>query len=497
MIGITTGIVLIVWAFFRNRVAFVALCFLLIGFLWRLVAAAYLDLAGPLYSNEVEMMVGGDTLAANMFGAYISLTVGTMLFLFRPGYLPNMLANMKTKSTNSLGFSLGDLAFYISAIFISILFIELIRSNVIPLFDCIERYDYLNSYAGYSHKFLFKYGSLIVLQFGVFTVYPRLLGSNYDWRFIALLAVLYLYFLLTGNRFSAFYSSILFYITPFSLVLILKAGLGKNLQDSFKSPPARKGWLVGLIVAGGLIVVLSLMNSYGNVRQNESTACNKKELVANKKELLANGTSFWLTSSFKGIYDRLSAPEVQKSFSQRVLVQPIQVYFLTSFRVIDQGDWDPGAARSFIFDPERASYGNRSIRFLMNRTLMKDRASYLESVGNQFAGGYPEVLLELAGSWGTLICVVALALVTGLLLRFWMVSLLRGYFLTAFFAAYVYYAFAVMYTGGMLNFLIVWTFWSKVALLVVFSWLEPYCDKKGVRLLPWRLSKLTELIRRH
>jgi hypothetical protein len=45
-----------------------------------------------------------------------------------------------------------------------------------------------------------------------------------------------------------------------------------------------------------------------------------------------------------------------------------------------------------------------------------------------------------------------------------------------------------MYVGGMLNFLIVWTFWAKVSLLVLFAWLEPYLERKGIQLLPWRMK---------
>jgi hypothetical protein len=132
----------------------------------------------------------------------------------------------------------------------------------------------------------------------------------------------------------------------------------------------------------------------------------------------------------------------------------------------------------------------------MKRTLPNERSLYLESVGNQFAGGYPEVLLELVGPWGALPLVILLAAITSWLLRFWALSVLRGYFLTAFFAAYVYYAFVVMYVGGMLNFLVVWTFWTKVVLLIMFSWLEPYCNQKGLHLTPWSIDGLVRSIKR-
>jgi hypothetical protein len=155
------------------------------------------------------------------------------------------------------------------------------------------------------------------------------------------------------------------------------------------------------------------------------------------------------------------------------------MWFMTWDRVVESHDRDPAGAFDFVFDRDNAREGNRSIQYLMSRTLPTERAAYLRSVGNQFAGGYPEILYELLGPMYAWLAIALFAAVTALLLRHWLLSALRGHFLTAFFAAYVYYAFFVMYIGGMLNFLIAPTFWAKIAFLVFFSWYELRRSNQG------------------
>ena len=59
--------------------------------------------------------------------------------------------------------------------------------------------------------------------------------------------------------------------------------------------------------------------------------------------------------------------------------------------------------------------------------------------------------------------------------------------LTAFFALYVYYAATLLYIGGMLNFLTVWTFWVKLGAFGVVLWLERSLAAVNLPLLPWLL----------
>jgi hypothetical protein len=488
MIASLLGLLMVAWFIVRRPLGAFALIFLLFTLIWRLGAAGYLDAMGPLYSYEADRMVGSG-IAAEFFSMAIILTIAVMAYIFRPDYFAGKVSSaLRLSTASSKGFSLGDGVFWLSALYVIGLFADMLLRGAIPLFDCMERYEYLSDYAGPLHLALFEYGPLIALQLGTFCVYPRLRWGSYDYRFILLLALLIFYNALTGSRFSAFYSLSLFFITPFSLVLALK--LYGDL------PPRRKRTsLVGRLLDHSLffaslgvvlvgIVSFTLVHSYANVRAEggcndaprnfEATPTPTNALMAQKR---AESLRRFLDT--QGTLARFLDPKTLFRIEQRILVQPIHMWFMTWDRVVESHDRDPAGAFDFVFDRDKAREGNRSIQYLMSRTLPTERATYLRSVGNQFGGGYPEILYELLGPMYAWLAIALFAAVTALLVRHWLLSALRGHFLTAFFAAYVYYAFFVMYIGGMLNFLIVPTFWAKIAFLVFFSWYELRRSNQG------------------
>jgi hypothetical protein len=102
-------------------------------------------------------------------------------------------------------FSLPDLAFLAAALFVGALVLELLASGPIPLFAGIERFDYTRLYGGPLHRRLLEWGPMLALQLGIFFAVPLLHDRPADRRFLALLAVLILYRLLAGHRFSSLY----------------------------------------------------------------------------------------------------------------------------------------------------------------------------------------------------------------------------------------------------------------------------------------------------
>ena len=154
------------------------------------------------------------------------------------------------------------------------------------------------------------------------------------------------------------------------------------------------------------------------------------------------------------------------------------MYFLSFQRVVLEQKPRFREAFAFIFDANKVFEGNRSIRFLMNQNLSNERALFLEKIHNQFGGGYPEILIELFGIWGMWPAIILFAYITGLLIRKLIFSLRDQYFLSSFFIIYVFYAFFNFYVGGMLNFLIAWTFWLKFLAMVLALKFEPYLVAK-------------------
>lgn len=491
MITVGIALLLVAWLIRHRPIAAAGFAFLLISFVWRLIAVAYMGITSPVYSKEAEIIVTTDGLSVTAFGAAILLTVLALAWVFRPQLMDAKLDTVPLPAPTTSFWRLGNIVFLLSTLFVVALYVDLARIGIIPVLSCMERYEYTNLYAGLFHQVLYKYGSLIALQMGTFAVYPRLQGRPYDSRFLILVAAILVYGALTGNRFSLFYSFTLFFLTPLSLLLAMHvrarlrplATTTGRMHRWLTSP-----WLLSAVAAALLtLIIVTLLNSYANVRSNDSVcrsvASTYTSQAAQQQQL---PSQFALTQITEGWLGRIMTPETIEHIGQRILVQPVYVWFATWDRVVTKADFDPRAAFDFVFDNAEKRNGNRSIRYLMNRMLPPKRAAYLESVGNQFAGGFPGILLELFGPWLTWLPIIGFALITAWLLRAWMLAALNGHFITAFFAAYVYYAFVVMYIGGMLNFLIVGTFWAKITLFAFFAWYEPRRQRQGRPLLSCR-----------
>lgn len=69
------------------------------------------------------------------------------------------------------------------------------------------------------------------------------------------------------------------------------------------------------------------------------------------------------------------------------------------------------------------------MQLLMMKNLALDRAAELLDMGQQYTGGFPEVLFELLGPW--------------------------------------FARFSLLLVSGILNFLVAWTFWLKCSMLAV------------------------------
>ena len=121
------------------------------------------------------------------------------------------------------------------------------------------------------------------------------------------------------------------------------------------------------------------------------------------------------------------------------------------------------------------------MQMLMMKNLGYDRTSELLNMGQQYTGGYPEVLFELFGPWLALPAALLLNIPTAILLRICVVAVCEQRLMTAFMALYVFFGFSLLYIGGMLNFLVVWTFWAKVAILFVAYIVERRNYKIGKR----------------
>lgn len=415
--------------------AMVAAVFVLFGLVTRTAALTYVDLLGPVFSEQLDKDIGGSEASMPLFALSVLVFLFALAVMFRPFKLQKSLPLPVSVSPNAV--ALGNIVFFSSLLFIFLLYGDMLRRGVIPLFENMERFDYANLYAGPFHSIIFEYGFLLAGFLGAFFVYPRLTGQGYKYRFVGLVLLLFGYFVLTGHRFSAFFSFGSFFLLPLSAIFVLKNISALQpipaTQSFVQKVLARKS--IWFFMLTGLFSVLSavMLNSLTNVRE----------------------------------YD-----DPLEKLLQRVFIQPVELWWETWNRVVVQGEWAPSLAWNLMFNDPLDASRNTGVQFLMVKALGYARTEELLTHGSQYAGGYPEVLFELGGPYAALPLALLFGLTTALLLRTIVVAVCRGNFGTVFMGIYVYYGFSLLYIGGMLNFLIATTFMLKVGVLILVYWLE-------------------------
>ncbi|MEI8265173.1 MAG: DUF6418 domain-containing protein [Betaproteobacteria bacterium] len=410
----------------HRTAAAIAATFLLFSLFTRTVSLVYVDLAGPVYAEQLDTMVGGGA-SMPLFAMSILLLMAALAHAFRPSVLVRVRIPER-RSGQRIDVA-GRVLFTITAGFVVALYGDMLRRGVVPLLSGMDRLEYNASIAGPLHGWLAEMGFLLAGTLGAAFCMLRLQGRDFDFRFLALYLMVLAYFALTGNRFSAFYSFTSFFVLPLAAVpAMAAAGL-------LPEPPARSLWRrfvcskTGLLVAVGtaaVSIVGLLLHSVITVRG----------------------------------YD---APFEQ--LAQRTLIQPVELWW-TTWNDLDRygkGAFDEAWAGLFTnpIDPTR----NTSIQMLMLKHLGDERAQQLLDMGQQYTGGYPEVLFELLGPWLALPAALAFSVPTAILLRVCVLAVCERRLLTAFMAMYVFFGFSLLFIGGMLNFLVVWTFWAKIAVL--------------------------------
>lgn len=443
-----TSIVLVVFlALLRlSRAAALAGFFLLFSLLTRTAALTYLDLAGPTYAIELQDMVGGGA-SMPLFATAVLALIVPLAFIFRPSRVNILLRRSRPRLAVTRGMVNFILALVL--LFMIALYSDMLWRGTIPLFQGIDRLDYNRDMAGPIHPLILDYGFLLAALIGMMMVYPRLRGQEFDFRFLAIYVAVIIYYALSGNRFSSFYKFTSFFVIPVAAVPML-AQLGY-----LPPPPKRRRLMARMLVARTTMVI-----AVG---------------------LLALALTGLLTYNLTSVrnYD-----DAMEQFFQRTVVQPVQFWW-TTWRSMDATITNVDLFWNSLFinplDPTR----NTSIQSLMIKNLGEARASELLDNGQQYAGGYPEVLFEMFTPVTALTVALAFGIATAWLLRMVVLSVARGYLLTGVLATYVFYGFSLFYIGGMLNFLLVWTFWVKCVALATTAYLQ------HARFLRLPLSNLT------
>jgi hypothetical protein len=416
-----------VWIAIRRPGLGLIFFFFLFAFAWRLVSVLYIDLSGPLVSQQLALEIGPGTSVLPIAISQ-SLVVVALLFSFRRQRMQSLICASGPGLAMSIGrFSLPDLAFCAAALFVVALSAEFLARGQIPLLAGIERFDYTRLHGGFLHRRLMEWGPMLAFQLGVFFAAPLLHDKPLDWRFGALLGALILYLLLAGHRFSAFYVYASFFVMPIGAILI---GRSARLSSDGKAISKR---LLAYFAVGGValavLVVTAVVYSYVVVRGEGA-------------DLLAK-------------------------LSQRILVQQGEMWWMTYKRVFLEGNWDGSFAayKLFVdpFDPLR----NSTMQFLMESALPLARAHRILGEGSAYSGGWPEVLFELGGPIGGFVLVALSAIVFSEFMFLMTRCIVQERYVTCCFLTPLLYAVSVNLVSGMVNSFIQMTFLIKVVAALV------------------------------
>jgi Family of unknown function (DUF6418) len=428
--------IMLCWMLRCRTAAAIAAAFILFSLVTRTLSLVFVDLARPVYADELEAMVGGGP-SMPLFACSVLVFMAGVSYVFRPSRIQQVPLPALRSSARRGGFGTASL-FMVSGFTIA-LYGDMLMRGPVPLFAGIDRIEYGQMMAGPLHPVVFEYGFLLAGLLGINFVRSRLLGGDFDFAFLWLFLCLLAYFALTGHRFSAFYSFTSFFALPVAALLVLRS-------RGVLPPHPRRGRLVEMALSRtGRVIMLSLLGS--------AVAGLVLNSVINVRE-----------------YD-----DPLRLIMQRTMVQPVELWWMT-WKDIGVGSHPgPAAMWNSLFvnpiDPAR----NTSIQALMLINVGDDRTRELLAMGQQYAGGYPEVLFELFGPYLALPVAAAFGLVTALLLRLVVTATCQGRAFTALLALYVYFGFSLLYIGGMLNFLLAWTFWLKLLALAVACAIErPY-----------------------
>jgi hypothetical protein len=435
----------IAWAARRRPVFLFAGVFVIWQFGLKVVATVYLDLFGPVHSTEIDVDIGGNG----------SSTLLLVLFLWIPLLAlyvclgPRLRARPPPPEPYGAGANFGDVGFWVFVIFLALLYGDLLRIGNIPYFSGIDRFDYQG---GVFHNFLFYFTWMVAFLLGYLVARGRIVTGAWDPRFIVLVLVLFLYLFLTGHRFGAYYVTLSF------IALGVAGCFYARMQGWPVASPVQHSSLQRLIRSPAVISGLALV------------------LVG-----------FIAAAMFNNLFVvRDYGSGASEALEQRILVQPVELYWLTWDRWM-QGEVINGSeAIYFMFNDPFDAARNSGIQYLMFLYLGETQAFERFVLGGQdYAGGYPEIFIELGGVWIALAAAVIVAIISGLLYRLIVSSVARGAFLTAVMALYLCYGMLGIYLGGMLNFLLVWTYWAKASALLFAILIDHLFDRAGRRFIPW------------
>ncbi len=444
---IVAFVVFVLLLIFRRPAVSLLLFFVLFSFGVHLVGSLFIDLRGPVLSLQLVREIGPSRSAGLLAVAYILtllIPVTALEVAARGGLIRRAIADQPRSESGEAALATAFL--WVNTIGLVVVLVELLRGGTIPLFAGVERWVYTEQFAGPIHKWYVEFGNFFAAVLGYFWASPLLSKRPPDRRFFLLGIGFGAYLMLVGNRFSIFYSWGSFFAMPLAAIMIAR-GVQPGAVGTFSR--ATRAILLSGAAAGAVFIVVGVFQS----------------LVVTR----GFGTDF-----------------AAAALQQRTLVETGEMWFAAHERIFVEGGGDPREAREFVFNsPLVPSVRNTSIPYLMWLEA-GDYAVTILDAGSGYGGGFPDIAFYLAGARGGWLLLAAMALCQAILLVLFCRAVVARQPILVFLVFYVLYAFLNFNIGAMLNFLVAWTFWVKVAALLGWIVVERYrvLADRGTSLVP-------------
>ena len=407
----------------RNIPVTVALSFPLFLIGWRSTAALFTSQNSQIQFFELDGLVIKSYWTSEV---YLATTI-LVLFFFaliipRSGYLEAYQLNF-----NHWYRSLSTFFFVSGGLSSIILYIEMLGSGALPLFEGMERGFYTENYGGPAHHLFLEHGRILCFWLGFFFIAPAMAKQKVRLEFLLIIVSFLIYLVFVGHRFSMLYQMISFFVMPTAMLFLF----GGNEFSAEKRRVLLFLLFLGFCVA--FLMAFGIANSYLNVRM---------------------------------------AGDVQNAFLERMFYQPIELWWLT-WESIREDVWNPVEAIFFVYVDPPVAGKNSGNQFLMIKALGYDRAFGLLEQGQTFQGGFPEIIFELLGPIWAWPAICLIAAITALTAKITLLAALKGKIITATASLFIYLSMCLVIISGMANIFMTWTYFVKLAAMVIGWFLEP------------------------
>ena len=386
----------------------------------KLLSVAYIDLFGPVYSRQLEIYVGNQDGLVILLFSYLLFLMPILYFLDR--WFTKHRTVISQWSYNGRNSSIRY-CYYAILLIIVVAYAQLFASGQIPLFDGIERYDYAKI-SGPLHRAIFKYNAVIMFFTGSLAVLSFIKTRRINKYSIVVFVAFDMYALLTGHRFAVFLKALEFFAIPFSLIVF---------RDTFKLRTRVRikskiiVMLMYLTVVSGIFSAVGLTNSYLNIRHSPTTSA---PLNGSLERLLIQQGELWHAS-----VDRAQIGETK----------------------------DMDTALKYLFYDPILPGRNTAIQYLMWLSIDKEAIRILNN-SQQYAGGFPEIFVEVFGLGWQFIFVLAFGVVVVVPLIWTLQAILGGKIMSCLLGGFIIYAFVLTVYNGLVHQYFVLTFSLKLAL---------------------------------